>query len=75
MAVEPRGTAVGSPSGVCNAGVRVEDFGEIWLLFRDELLELYDLANLFEGKHFILLVSIYGEACGVVSTVFEAGQS
>jgi hypothetical protein len=44
-------------------------------LLRDELLEFYDLANFLEGKDFILFVSVYGEACGVVSTVFKAGES
>jgi hypothetical protein len=64
-----------SPSGVCNASVRVEDLGEVWLLLRDELLELDDLADLLEGEDLILLVSIYGETGGVVSTVFETGES
>jgi hypothetical protein len=66
---------VGSPSCVCNASMRIKDFGEIWLLLCNELLELNDLANFLKGKDLVLLVSIYGEACRVVSAVFEAGES
>lgn len=49
-----------SPSSVCNTSVRVEDFGHIWVLVFDELLELGDLADLLESKHFVLLVAIDG---------------
>ena len=50
------------PSGMCNASVRVEDLVQVWLLLFNELLELGDLADLFECEHFILLVSIDGKA-------------
>jgi hypothetical protein len=75
MAIKPGRTAMGSPSCVCNASVRVEDLGEIWLLFCNELLELDHFADLLEGKNFISLVSIHGKAGGVISTIFEAGES
>lgn len=75
MAVDSGRSAVGSPSGVCNACVGVEDLVEVWLLLRDELLELDDFANLLERKDLVLLVAVYGETCGVVSSVFEAGET
>jgi hypothetical protein len=75
MAIEPGGTTVGSPSCVRDASMRIKNLGEVGLLFGDELLELDDLADLLKGKNFILFVSVYSEAGGVVSTIFEAGES
>lgn len=75
VAVDTRWGTVGGPSGVCNTGVRVEDLGEIWLLFRNKLLQLDDLADLFECKDLILLVSINSQTCGIIATVFESRQS
>ncbi len=66
---------MGSPSGVRNTCVGIEDFCEIWLLVLDELLQLCNLANLLERKHFILLVTVNGEACGVVSSILESGEA
>ena len=66
-----RGT-VGGPSRVRNAGVRVEDLGEIGLLLVDQALELGDLAHLLEGKDGVLLVAIDGKTGRVVATVLEA---
>lgn len=66
---------MGCPSGVCNASVRVEDLGQVWLLILDQLLELCDLAHLLEGEHFVFLVSIYGQTSRIVATVFESGES
>lgn len=60
VAVKPGRGAVGSPSRVGNAGMRVEDLGEIWLLLLDELLELGDLADLLEGENCVLLVTVDG---------------
>ena len=62
---------MGSPSGVCNTGMRVEDLGHIWLLFFDELFEFGYLANLLEGKDLIFLVPIDGKAGGVLRRVSE----
>jgi hypothetical protein len=75
MAVEPRGTAVGSPSGMRDASVRIKDLCKVWLLLCNELLELDDLAHLLESKYFILLVAIYGEACRIVTAVLESGEA
>jgi hypothetical protein len=47
-----------SPSGVCDARVRVENLGKVWLLVRDQLLQLGNLANFLESKDFILLVTV-----------------
>ncbi len=47
-----------SPSSVCNASVRIENLGQIWVLLFDELLEPGDLANLFESENFILFIAI-----------------
>lgn len=49
---------MGSPSCVCNTGVRIEDLGEIWLLVLDELPQLGDLSNLLKCKNFVLFVAI-----------------
>lgn len=75
MAVDARWRAVGGPAGVCDAGVGVKDFCEIWLLLLDQLLELGDLANLLEGKDFVALVAVDCETGRVVAAVFEAGQA
>lgn len=75
MAIEAGWGAVGGPSGVCNAGVRVEDLGEVWLLILDQGLQLGDLADLLEGEDLVLLVAVYSQTGRVVAAVFEAGQS
>lgn len=66
---------MGCPSGMCDACVGIKDLCEVWLLLCDELLELDNLANLLEGKHFVFLVAIYGEAGRVVAAVFESGEA
>lgn len=63
---------MGSPSSVCNTSVVVKDLCEVWLLFLDQLLQLGDLAHLFERKDLVPFIAIYGKACGVVATVFES---
>jgi hypothetical protein len=69
MAVDARRPAVSGPSGVSNASVRIEDLLDVDAALVDHLLEFRDLADLFEGKHLILLVTVDGEAGGVVATV------
>jgi hypothetical protein len=69
MAVDARGGAVGGPTGVSNACVRIEDLVHVHAGLRDELLEGSDLANLFDGEDLILLVTVHGESSRVVSTV------
>jgi hypothetical protein len=75
MAVDAVWGAVGCPSGVCNTAVGIEDLGKIWLLILNQFLQLGHLANLLECKDLLLLVAIYGEASGVVATVFETGEA
>jgi hypothetical protein len=75
VAVETRWRTVGSPSCVCNTGVRVEDLGEVWLLIRNKLLQLDDFADLLECKDLVLLVSINSQTCGIIATVFESRKS
>ena len=75
LAIESGRRTVGSPSGVCNACVRIKDLGEIWLLVLNELLELCHLADLLESENLVLLVSIYGQTSRVVATVFETGEA
>jgi hypothetical protein len=69
MAVDARWGAVGSPAGVGNACVGIEDLVHIHARLRDELLEGSDLANLLDGEDLILLVTVHGESSRVVSTV------
>ncbi|KAI1547229.1 GlmS Glucosamine 6-phosphate synthetase contains amidotransferase and phosphosugar isomerase domain [Pyrenophora tritici-repentis] len=64
------GGAVGGPSRVGNAGVRVEDLVEVEVLLINKLLERSDLANLLDGVDLVLLVTIDGETGRVVATVF-----
>lgn len=71
MAIQTGWLTVSSPTSVCNPGVRVENFGHVWLGFGNELLELGNLANLLESHNHVLLVSIHAEPCGVISSVFE----
>ena len=63
---------MGGPSRVRNAGVRVEDLGEIGLLLIDQALELGDLAHLLEGQNAVLLVAIDSQTGRVVATVLKA---
>ncbi|KXT02277.1 hypothetical protein AC579_8322 [Pseudocercospora musae] len=72
MAVDSGWRTVGGPSGVCDSCVVVEKLGEIWLLLVDQLLELGNLAHLFEGEDLILPVAIDGQTGGVIATVFES---
>lgn len=55
--------------------MRFEGLGHIGLAVGNELTELSDLANLLEGADFILLVAIHGHTGGVISTVFQSGQT
>lgn len=63
------------PTGVCNAGVGVENLGHIEVGLVDKLPQLGNLANLLEGKDLVLLVAIDGKAGGIVATVLETGQA
>lgn len=66
---------MGSPPGVCNAGVGVKDFVHVDARVCNQLAEFGHLAHLFKGKYLILLVTIDGETSGVVPSVLEAGKS
>jgi hypothetical protein len=73
MAIDARWASMGSPSGVCNASVRVKHLLLIQLGGIDKFSQLGDFANLLEGKHLILLVSVDGKAGRIIATVLEAG--
>ncbi len=49
MAVGSAGRTVGSPSGVCDASVRVEDLLEVGVGLVNKLLQLSYLADLLKG--------------------------
>jgi len=69
MAVEARWSAVGGPASVGNASVGIKDFLQVDVGLINKLLELGNLSDLLEGKHFVLLVSVNGKASRVVATV------
>lgn len=69
MAVDARRGAVGGPSSVSNAGVRVKDLCLVELGLLHELLEGGDLADLLDREHLVLLVTVNGETCRVVTAV------
>lgn len=71
MAVEPGRRSVGSPSGVRNASVGVEGFGIIRSALLDKLLQLCDLAHLFESENLVSLVPVDRQACRIIAAVFE----
>ncbi len=61
MAIETRWLTVSSPASMCDTCVRIEDLGHVWLDLCNELLELGDLANLFESENLIFLVAIHAK--------------
>lgn len=71
MAIDPRGLAVGCPTGVSNSGVGDKCAVHVWLLLLDQSLEFGNLANLLEGKDLILLVSVDGDTGRVVTSILE----
>ena len=75
VAVEARWGAMGSPAGVCDTSVRIEDLGQIRLGLLNQLLQLDHLADLLVSKHLVLLISVDGETGRVIATVFEAGEA
>lgn len=75
VAVEAGRGTVGGPTSVGNAGVGIENLVERRLRLLNELLELGDLADLFESKDFVLLVAVDGETSGIVATVLETGET
>ena len=56
---------------MCNSGMRIEDFGHVWLLLRNELLELGDLADFLEREDLILLVSVHRKTGRVIASIFQ----
>ena len=60
VAVDSAGRTVSGPSGVCNTSVVVKDLVQVWLLGSNQLLQLSDLAHLFERKHLAALVAVNG---------------
>lgn len=74
MAVHSGGWAVGSPPGVSDSGVRIENLVEIRLRLLNELLQLGNFANLFESKDFIFLITVHSQTGRVVPSVLKPGQ-
>ena len=66
---------MGSPAGVCDTAVRVEDLGHVDIGLVNQLPQLGDLADLLEGNDLVLLVAIDGETGGVIATVFETRKT
>ena len=64
-----------SPARVGYPSMAIEDFAEIWFGFVDQLLQFGHLPYFLEGKHFIFLVTVNGEASRVISTVLQARQA
>ena len=75
MAVDSGWLTVGSPSCVCNPSVGVENLGQVRLGLGNELLQLDDLADFFEGEHFVLLVAVDSKTRRIIATVFQARES
>ena len=71
MAVESRRLTMGGPTRVCDTSMRVEDLCHVQSRLVDELLELCDFPNLFEGIDLVLFVAVDGQAGGIIPTVFE----
>jgi hypothetical protein len=72
MAIETGRLTVSSPSSVCDARMRIKHLGQIWFGIRDELLELSNLADLFESEDLILLIAVYAKTCRIIASVFES---
>ena len=75
MAIETRWFAVSGPPSVCNASVRIKDLLHVDIALIDELSEFGDLANLLEGKYFILLVAIDCQSCRVIAAVLKPSET
>lgn len=69
VAVDTRRRTVCSPPGVRNADMGVKLECRIWLRLLNELLQLLNLAHLFECVDLILLVAVDCNASGIVATV------
>ena len=75
MAILARRGSVSSPTGVSNARVGLEGFGQVWFAFRNELLQFRNLSHLLVSGNFFLLVAIDGQTRRVVTPVFKSGKS
>jgi hypothetical protein len=53
---------MGGPSSVCNASMRVKDFGKVWFLLFNQCLQLGNFPHLFKGKDLIFLVTVNRQA-------------
>lgn len=66
---------MGGPASMSNSSMRIECLGEVWLGFGDKFLQLFDLADLLEGKDLVLLVAVDGETSRVITTIFETREA
>ena len=75
MAIDTRRLTVSSPPGVCDARMRVEHLGQVWLGLRNELLELGDLADLLESENLIVLITVDAQTCRIIASIFQTRQT
>lgn len=75
MAIDPGRLTVSGPSSVGDAGMGIEHLGQIWLGLGNELLELSDLADLFESENLILLVAVHAKACRIIASILESRKA
>lgn len=72
MTIKPGWRAVGSPSSVCNASVRVEDFCEVRLALLDELFQLGNFSDLLEGHDLVPPIAVHSKPGRIVSAILQA---
>ncbi len=66
-----RRLSVRGPPRMSDAGVRLEELGQVELPPIDELSQFGHLADLLEGKDLILLVAIDRKTGRVISTILQ----
>jgi len=69
MAVDGAGRTMGSPAGVGNGDLAVENFGLVHFGLLDELFKPGYLSHLLEEEDLIGVVTVDTDACAVVSAV------
>jgi hypothetical protein len=75
MAIESGRLTVGSPACMRDTSMRIEDLGHVDFRLCNELLQFGDLSHLLESKDFILLVTVDGQTCRVITTVFQTREA
>lgn len=75
MAVVGGGRAVGCPASVGDTSVGVKDLLLVDIASADQVLQLVDLADLFEGMDLLFLVAIDGQTSGIISTILKPRET